>query len=160
VTLGRWRNWRAAACEAEGSPEALTGRFREHHGWLLRVKLDRIDAITAQIAMLDERIDQALAPFARQVAQLDEIPGIDVRGAQEIMAEAGIDMTRFPTAAHLVSWAKFAPMAKQSAGKGKAGSTGKGNPWIGGALGEAATRRRPHQDLPRLALPAGRQTPR
>lgn len=119
--------------------EALTGRFGDHHGWLLRMMLDRIDAITAQIAMLDGRIDEALAPFAHQVAQLDEIPGIGTRGAQEIIAEVGIDMTRFPTAGHLVSWAKFAPMAKQSAGKGKAGSTGKGNPWIGGALGEAAT---------------------
>jgi transposase len=79
-----------------------------------------------------------IAPFAHQVAQLDEIPGVGCTGAQEIIAEIGVDMARFPTAAHLVSWAKFAPQAKQSAGKNKSGSTGKGNPWLAGALGEAA----------------------
>jgi transposase len=117
--------------------EALTGRFRDHHGYLLRMMLDRIDALTAQVEALTARIDQALAPFAVQVAQLDEIPGVGRTGAQEIIAEIGVDMTRFPTAAHLVSWARFAPRARQSAGKSKPGSTGKGNPWIGGTLGEA-----------------------
>jgi transposase len=118
--------------------EALTGQFRDHHGYLLRIMLDRVDALTAQIEALTERIDEAIAPFARQVAQLDEIPGVGKTGAQEIIAEIGVDMSRFPSADHLVSWAKFAPTARQSAGKNKPGSTGKGNPWIGGALGEAA----------------------
>src|SRR5215475_12937812 len=77
-------------------------------------------------------------PFARQVAQLDEIPGIGVTAAQEIIAEIGTDMTRFPTPGHLVSWAKFAPKARQSAGRSKAAGTGKGNPWLGGTIGEAA----------------------
>jgi transposase len=119
--------------------EALTGRFRDHHGYLLRMMLDRIDAITAQAARLTTRIDAALAPFARQVAQLDEIPGISPAGAAEIIAETGVDMTRFPTAAHLVSWAKFAPRARESAGTARPASTGKGSPWIGGTIGEAAT---------------------
>ena len=117
--------------------EALTGQFRDHHGWLLRMMLDRIDALTAQIQTLTARIDEAIAPFARQVAQLDEIPGVGRTGAQEIIAEIGVDMTRFPTAGHLVSWAKYAPRARQSAGKAKPGTTGKGNPWIAGTLGEA-----------------------
>ena len=117
--------------------EALTGHFRDHHGYLLAMMLGRIDALTAQIEQLTTRISQAIAPFAPQVAQLDEIPGIGVTGAQEIIAEIGVDMTRFPTPRHLVSWAKFAPTARQSAGKSKPGSTGKGNPWLGGALGEA-----------------------
>jgi len=118
--------------------EALTGQFRDHHGYLLRMMLDRIDALTAQIEALTARIDEVIAPFAHQVAQLDEIPGVGKTGAQEIIAEIGIDMTRFPTAGHLVSWAKFAPRARQSAGKAKPGTTGKGNPWLAGTLGEAA----------------------
>jgi transposase len=117
--------------------EALTGHFRDHHGYLLKMMCDRIDALTAQIEDLGGRIDEAIAPFAHQVAQLDEIPGVGTTGAQELIAEIGTDMARFPTAGHLVSWAKFAPRAKQSAGKSKPGTTGKGNPWIAGTLGEA-----------------------
>jgi transposase len=117
--------------------EALTGHFRDHHGYLLKMMLERIDALTAQIEALTGRIDEAIAPFAHQVAQLDEIPGIGKTGAQELIAEIGTDMTRFPTAGHLVSWAKYAPRARQSAGKNKPGTTGKGNPWIAGTLGEA-----------------------
>lgn len=117
--------------------EALTGHFRDHHGYLLRMMCDRVDALTAQIEALTGRIDEATAPFARQVAQLDEIPGIGKTGAQELLAEIGVDMTRFPTAGHLVSWAKYAPKARQSAGKSKPGTTGKGNPWLASTLGEA-----------------------
>ena len=118
--------------------EALTGHFRGHHGYLLQMMLARTDALTAQIEALTCRIDEVIAPFARQVAQLDEIPGVGVIGAQEMIAEFGVDMARFPTAGHLVSWAKYAPKARQSAGKNKPGTTGKGNPWIAGTLGEAA----------------------
>ena len=117
--------------------EALTGQFRDHHGWLLRMMLDRVDALTAQIDALTGRIDEVLAPFAHQVAQLDEIPGVGKTGAQELIAEIGVDMTRFPTSGHLVSWARFAPRARQSAGKAEPGTTGKGSPWIAGMLGEA-----------------------
>jgi transposase len=99
--------------------EALTGHFRDHHGYLLRMMLDRVDALTAQTEALTQRIDEVIAPFAHQVAQLDEVPGIGKTGAQELIAEIGVDMTRFPTASHLVSWAKYAPKAKQSAGKSK-----------------------------------------
>jgi transposase len=119
--------------------EALTGQFRDHHGRLLRMMLDRVDALTTQIDQLTSRIDEAIAPFARQVAQLDEIPGVGKTGAQELIAEIGVDMSRFPTAGHLTSWARFAPRARQSAGKAKPGTTGKGNPWIAGTLGEAVT---------------------
>jgi transposase len=118
--------------------EALTGHFRGHHGYLLTMMLARTDALTAQIEALTMRIEEVIAPVAAQVAQLDEIPGVGVTGAQEMIAEFGVDMARFPTAGHLVSWAKYAPKARQSAGKNKPGSTGKGNPWIAGTLGEAA----------------------
>jgi transposase len=117
--------------------EALTGHFRDHHGYLLQMMLQRTDALTAQIDTLSGRIEDVIAPFARQVAQLDEVPGIGVTGAQEMIAEIGVDMTRFATAGHLVSWAKYAPKARQSAGKSKPGTTGKGNPWLASTLGEA-----------------------
>jgi transposase len=117
--------------------EALTGHFRDHHGYLLGLMLSRIDALSAQIEALSARIGEAIAPVAAQAARLDEIPGIGVTGAQEIIAEIGVDMTRFPTAGHLVSWARFAPTARQSAGRSKPGTAGKGNPRLGGALGEA-----------------------
>ncbi|HXQ54238.1 MAG TPA: IS110 family transposase [Actinomycetes bacterium] len=132
LALGRMRGKKSVL------QEALTGHFRDHHGYLLRMMCDRVDALTAQIEALTARIDEAIAPFAVQVAQLDAIPGVGKTGAQELIAEIGVDMARFPTAGHLVSWAKFAPRAKQSAGKNRPGSTGKGNPWIAGALGEAA----------------------
>jgi transposase len=118
--------------------EALTGQFRDHHGYLLTMMLQRTDALTAQIQALTGRIDEVMAPVARQVAQLDEIPGVGTVGAQEMIAEFGVDMTRFATAGHLVSWAKYAPKARQSAGRSKPGTTGKGNPWLAGTLGEAA----------------------
>ena len=117
--------------------EALTGHFRDHHGYLLTMMLGRVDALTTQIDALTGRIEEVIAPFARQVAQLDEVPGIGVTGAQEMIAEIGVDMTRFATAGHLVSWAKYAPKARQSAGKSKPGTTGKGNPWLASTLGEA-----------------------
>jgi transposase len=132
LALGKMRGKKSAL------REALTGHFRDHHRYLLRMMLDRVDALTVQIEALTERIDEVIAPFAHQVAQLDEVPGIGRTGAQELIAEIGVEMARFPTAGHLVSWAKFAPQARQSAGKSKPGSTGKGNPWIGGTLGEAA----------------------
>ena len=118
--------------------EALTGHLTEHHAFLLAMMLSRIDALTAQIDTLTARIEQAIAPFAHQVAQLDEIPGIGIIAAQDLIAETGADMSRFPTPAHLVSWARFALKARQSAGKTRPGSTGKGNPWLGGTLGESA----------------------
>jgi len=118
--------------------EALTGHFRAHHGYLLRMMLDRIDALGAQIDQLTGRIEELLAPFAHQVEQLDEIPGVGRIGAQELIAEIGIEMGRYPSAAHLVSWANLAPTTNASAGKTKSSSTGNGNPWIGATIGEAA----------------------
>jgi transposase len=119
--------------------EALTGRFTEHHAFLLDRMLHRIDAISADIAAVQARIDAQIVPFAQAVARLDEIPGVGLTAAQTIIAEVGIDMARFPTAAHLASWARFAPGVTESAGrkKGNAG-TGHGNRYLARALGEAA----------------------
>jgi transposase IS116/IS110/IS902 family protein len=87
-------------------------------------------------AELTARIEEQIAPYADAADRLDEIPGAGRTGAQELIAETGVDMTRFPDAAHLVSWAKFAPIDKNSAGKKKGASTGKGNPWPGATIGE------------------------
>jgi transposase len=138
---------------------ALDGRFDDHHAELARMLLDQIDTLSAQIATLTARIDHLLAeddpddadgggsvtdeaaaaptrPSA--VERLAEIPGIGRTGAQIILAEIGLDMTQFPTAAHLVSWAKLCPRTIQSGPVRRGGKTGKGNPYLKGALGEAA----------------------
>jgi transposase IS116/IS110/IS902 family protein len=79
--------------------------------------LERIDELTGRIEELTAQIDEQVAPFAAQVAQLDAVTGIGLVCAQELIAELGVDMAVFPTAAHLVAWAKFAPQANISAGK-------------------------------------------
>jgi transposase len=119
--------------------EAFTGHFTDHHAFLLARMLARVDAISADIAALDARIGEQIAPFADVVARLDEIPGISLTAAHAILAEIGTDMTRFPTAGHLVSWARLAPGVKESAGKKKGkGSTGHGNAYLAAVLGNAA----------------------
>ncbi len=120
--------------------EALNGFFTDHHGFRLRLMLDRIDQIDADIATLDTRIAQELEPHARQIEQLCAIPGVSRVTAAAILAEIGVDMTRFATPGHLASWAKYAPGVNESAGKRKgSGSTGKGNPYLARALGQTAT---------------------
>jgi transposase len=119
--------------------EAFIGRFNDHHGFLLTKMLARIDQLAADIADVEARTDELITPFAAAVARLDEIPGVGVTAAHVIIAEIGVDMTRFPTAAHLASWAKFAPGIKESAGRTKGnGATGHGNRYLARVLGEAA----------------------
>lgn len=119
--------------------EAFTGFFTEHHAFLLARMLGRIDALNADIAAIEERIGAQIAPFAAALDRLDEIPGIGPTAAAVIIAETGLDMSHFPTAAHLVSWARFAPGVKTSAGKKKGNATtGHGNPYLARVLGEAA----------------------
>ena len=91
------------------------------------------------IAAFDGKIDEMIAPFAAAARRLDEIPGINAIAACVILAEIGIDLERFPTAGHLVSWAKFAPGVKESAGKKKGkNTTGHGNSYLARVLGNAA----------------------
>ena len=117
----------------------LEEAFTDHHAFLLRTMLGRVDAISADIAVLDDRIAAEAAPFAAAVSRLDEIPGISLASAYVILAEIGTDMTRFPTAGHLSSWARLAPGIKESAGKKKGkGSTGHGNAYLASVLGNAA----------------------
>lgn len=115
------------------------GTFDTQHRFRLQLMLDRIDRDDADIAAIDAQIETLLDPFADAIARLDEIPGIGLTAAAVIIAEIGVDMTRFPTPGHLASWAKFAPGIKASAGKTKGnGATGKGNRYLARALGEAA----------------------
>jgi transposase len=119
--------------------EAFVGHFTDHHAFLLTRMLTRIDALAADIAQIEARIDQQVAPFAEAVTRLDEITGVGRIAAQVIIAEIGLDMTRFPTPNHLASWARYAPGVKESAGRQKGShSTGRGNPYLARVLGEAA----------------------
>jgi transposase len=119
--------------------EALTGRFRtEHHGLLVAQILAHIDYLDETVALLSERIEQVISPFSAQVALLDTIPGVDRRAAEVIVAEIGVDMGQFPTAAHLASWAGVCPGNNESAGKHRSGRTRKGSKWLGGCLSEVA----------------------
>jgi transposase len=152
LARGKMRPKRAALVDA------LTGRFDEHHGELARMLLNQIDALGTQIGTLTTRIDELLADLTSTVAndaildggsapvvtgldaaeRLGEITGIGPVSAQVVVAEIGLDMSRFPTAAHLVSWAKLSPRTIQSGATQRGGKTGKGNPYLKGALGEAA----------------------
>jgi len=119
--------------------QAFDGHFADHHRFLLSRMLSRIEALDADIAAVDAQIEAQLAPFAKAAAHLDEIPGIGPVAAAAIIAEIGVDMSRFPTAGHLCSWAKFAPGINSSAGKTKrSASSGHGSPYLARVLGEAA----------------------
>jgi transposase len=118
--------------------QALAGRFTDHHGFLCRTVMDRIDAITATVDAVTARIEVEIQPFQTEVIRLSTIPGIGIRQAQVILAETGTDMARFPTARHLASWAGMCPGNHESAGKHHGGATRNGDSWLRGALGEAA----------------------
>jgi transposase len=119
--------------------EAFTGHFTDHHRFLLAKMLARIDAINADITDIETKIEQEIRPLSEAAGKLDEIPGVGLLVAYVLIAEIGVDMSRFPTPGHLASWARFAPGVKESAGKKKgAGSTGHGNPYLAQALGQAA----------------------
>jgi transposase len=118
--------------------QALRGRFREHHAALIGLCLDHITHLEGAITQLDERIDAVFAthtseagiPFDRARDHLDSITGIGKRAAECILAEIGVDMTRFPTAAHLASWAGVAPGNNITGGKRGSGKTTKGDVWL------------------------------
>jgi transposase len=119
--------------------EAFRGHFTDHHGFLLAKMLARVDALSADIAELDTVIEEMVAPFVSAITRIDEVPGIGPVAAAGMIAEIGLDMTRFPTSGHLASWAKFTPGVKESAGKKKGrGTTGHGNRYLARLLGEAA----------------------
>ena len=141
------RNPKALAQLARGSMRGKVRRLEEaldcsfftgEHAAVLAMMLTVIDHYTTQIDALTARIEALIEPYLHQVGQLDAVHGIGTVCAQDIIAETGTDMTVFPTAAHLVSWAKWSPQVSQSAGKRKgSNATGRGNPYLSAALGEA-----------------------
>jgi transposase len=118
--------------------EALTGLFSDHHGFLARVHLDLIDGHTQAIGEVTDRIEEVIGPFRAFRELIVTIPGISSGVADVICAETGADMSRFPTAGHLASWAGTCPGSNESAGRIKSTKTRPGNPYLKGALGVAA----------------------
>ena len=118
--------------------DALAGRFNEHHALLCQAMLARIDQADATIDALGVRIGELLDPFEAAVSLLVTIPGVSQRTAQVIIAEIGADMSRFPDAGHLASWAGMCPGNNESAGKHRSGRTRHGSKWLRKALIEAA----------------------
>lgn len=118
--------------------EALTGRFTEHHAFLARLHLDLIEQHTRAVDQLTARIEVVIEPFRDVRELIVTIPGVSTVVADVIIAETGADMTRFPSAGHLASWAGTCPGSHESAGRVKSTRTRPGNPYLKGALGIAA----------------------
>jgi len=109
---------------------ALRGRVTRHHRFLLKLHLDQIDAFDAAIASIDKEVDTNVEPFRAAIELLSTIPGISALSAQVLVSEIGIDMSRFETAGHLISWAGLCPKNDESAGKRRSTRMKKGAPWL------------------------------
>jgi transposase len=110
--------------------DALRGRVDQHHRFLLAQHLRMIEEIERSIAAFDQRIEVALEPFRDDIKRLTAIPGVSTIAAQVILAEIGADMSKFPTAGHLLSWAGLCPRLDESAGKRRSTRVRKGAPWL------------------------------
>jgi len=118
--------------------KALEGRVKPHHRFVLTELLCQIDSLDETIARFDQEIETYCRPFEEAVVLLDTIPGVARATAEAIVAEIGTDMSRFPSADHLASWAGVAPGNNESAGKRRSGRTRQGNKPLGSALAQAA----------------------
>ena len=119
--------------------EALLGRVTDHHRFMLRQLLIQLDHVDDLVASFDQRIEQVMSPLEQQAVQrLDEIPGFDVRTSKIVIAEIGTNMSQFPSAEHLASWAGLCPGNNQSAGKRKSGRIRKADRWLKASLVQAA----------------------
>ena len=117
--------------------QCVPGRFNDHHAGMVTEIVAHIDYLTAAIVRLDTRVEEMTVPFRAARELLTTIPGIKQRNAEIILAEIGVDMTRFATPAHLASWAGVCPGNNESAGKHRSTHTRSGNPWLQSALVEA-----------------------
>ena len=129
---------RGVKAPAEKVKAALQGRVTERHRFLLRLHLCQIDALDAAITDIDKEVNRELDPFRQAVRQLRTIPGISDLTAQVIVSEIGINMTHFPTAGHLISWAGLCPRNDESAGKRRSNRLRKGAPWLKTTLVQCA----------------------
>lgn len=118
--------------------EALRGRMTSHHRFLLQLHVDQVAALEAAIAKVDAEVGETLAPFREAARRLTTIPGVSGVAAAVIVSEIGIDMTRFPTVGHLISWAGLCPKNDESAGKRRSTRLRKGAPWLKTTLVQSA----------------------
>jgi transposase len=118
--------------------EALRGRVTEHHRFLLKLHLTQVASLEQAVRDLEARMGDTLAPFRDKVETLKTIPGVSDVAAQVIVSEVGLDMNRFPTSAHLISWAGLCPKLDQSAGKRRSTRVRNGAPWLKTTLVTAA----------------------
>jgi transposase len=126
--------------------EALRGRFRDHHALMVGMALEHAEYLDAAIARLDGQVDTLFAtntseagvPFVEARDRLTTIPGVGQRAAESILAEIGVDMSRFPTAGHLASWAGLAPGNNITGGKRRSGKTRPGDKWLAEILNQCA----------------------
>lgn len=117
---------------------SLLGRVTDHHRFMLKLLMDHLQSLEQLIQRLEQQIDQVMAPLDQQIKRLDEVPGIDLRSAQSILAEIGSDMSRFGDARHLCSWAGMCCGNHRSAGKRKKGTTRPGDRWLRATLVQCA----------------------
>jgi transposase len=117
---------------------ALEGTLNEHHQFLLKLYLQQYDEIEKWIGQLTERIEKVCVPFAAAIEKITEMPGYNERAAQDLVAEIGTDMSRFPDDDHLCSWSTICPGNHQSAGKQSSGKTVQGNRWLKAVLCQSA----------------------
>jgi len=122
----------------ESLREALRGRVTKNHRFLLRLHLRQIDAIDAAIAEIDREVEASIAPFRTAVEQVSTVPGVKSLAAQTILSEIGLDMSRFPSSGHLISWACICPRSDESAGKRRSTRIRKGSPWLKTTLVQCA----------------------
>ncbi len=141
-----WSNLRSKRGQLR---EALIGSMGEHQRFMLKSHLRLVEEMEAEVEAVNAQLEERMRPFESQIALLDQIPGIGTTSAQQILAEIGVDMSRFPTADHLASWARVCPGLNESGGKRHPASTGAGNPWLRSTLIEVAL----------AAVKAGRRQP-
>ena len=127
------------ACAPQALAAALDGRVRDHHRFLIGQHLKTIEQIEAAIGEFDARLEAALAPFRGAVERLKDIPGVSDNVAATLVAEIGADMSAFPSAGHLVSWAGLCPRLEESAGRKRSRRLRKGAPWLKPVLVQAAS---------------------
>ena len=135
--LAKLAHWKVRASAAT-LREALRGRIKRHHRFLLRLHMQQVNALEASIAEIDREVDAGLACFRDAVERLITIPGISQLSAQVIVSEIGTDMSRFATDAHLRSWAGLCPRNDESAGKRRSTRLRKGAPWLKAMLVQCA----------------------